>query len=391
MVDSEGVTQQRWRAGTAVATAAMTASMLVLYALSALAPLFTADLGLDRAAVGLLVTATFAVAAAVSLIAGRIVDQSGPRRSLLALGVIVTVALAGASFARDYASLLAALAVAGVAQALANPATNLQIGRTVPAGHRGTAIGVKQAGVQLAAFGAGLVLPVLGAAVGWQAALRWSMVLPVALVVAVWWVVPGQPAAGGGSWWRWPRPSPWLSRLMVYSLLLGTALATVNTYLPLYAAQSLGLGPGAAGAVLAAFGVSGLVARVGWARVADRLAEVTVALRWLSLAAAGFVVLVCLAAPLWSPLVWLGAIGIGGSATAANAVSMLAVVRRAGPTGHASALVSLGFFAGFVVGPAGFGLLADAAGYGWAWSVVAAVFVASALTALLVRDRATVS
>lgn len=385
------MTDRRWWAGTAVATAAMAASMLVLYATSALAPLLAADLGLDRAAVGLLVTATFAVAAVSSLIAGQLVDRVGPRRALLALGMVVTVSLATASFAGDYTMLLVALMAAGLAQALANPATNLQIAGTVPPTRRGTAIGVKQAGVQLAAFASGLVLPVLGAAAGWQVALRWSLILPVLLVVAVWWVVPAAESGQGGPWWRWSRPSGWLARLMLYSLLLGTGLAAVNTYLPLYAAQSLGLGAGAAGAVLAAFGVSGLVARVGWARVADRLPDVTVALRWLSLAAAGFVVLVALAAPVWSPLVWLGAVGIGGSATAANGVSMLAVVRRGGATGHASALVSLGFFAGFVAGPAGFGLLADTAGYGWAWATVAAVFLASAVTAVIVRDRAAVA
>lgn len=384
------MTDRRWWAGTAVATAAMAASMLVLYAVSALAPLLAADLGLDRAAVGLLVTATFGVAAVTSLIAGRLVDRVGPRHALLALGSIVTVSLAAASFAGDYPVLLLALMVAGLAQALANPATNVQIAGTVPPARRGTAIGVKQAGVQLAAFAAGLVLPVLGAVAGWQVALRWSLVLPVLLLVAVWWVVPATAPGPGGSWWRWSWPSGWLARLMVYSLLLGTGLAAVNTYLPLYAAQSLGLGAGAAGAVLAAFGVSGLVARVGWARVADRLPDVTVALRWLSLAAAGFVVLVALAGPVWSPLVWLGAVGIGGSATAANGVSMLAVVRRGGATGHASALVSLGFFTGFVVGPAGFGLLADTAGYGWAWATVAVVFLGSALTALVVRDRTAV-
>ncbi|OJF09751.1 hypothetical protein BG844_35860 [Couchioplanes caeruleus subsp. caeruleus] len=366
----------------------MAASMLVLYATSALAPLFADDLRLDRAAVGLLITTTFAVAAAVSLVAGRVVDLAGPRRSLLVLAAAVAVALVAASFAPGYAWLLAALAVAGMAQALANPATNVLVAAVVPGPHRGTAIGIKQSGVQLAAFAAGVVLPVLGAAVGWQAALRWSAVVPLGLLITVMWLVPrDKRPAGGGSWWRWSRPSPWLARLMGYSLLLGTGLAAVNTYLPLYAAQGLSLGAGAAGAVLAVFGVSGLVARIGWARVADGMADVTAALRWLSLAAAGFAVLVCLAAPVWTPLIWLGTVGVGGSATAANAVSMLAVVRRGGATGHASGLVSLGFFTGFVLGPTLFGLLADAGGYGPAWLAVAAVFLASAGVALRVSDR----
>jgi hypothetical protein len=53
---------------------------------------------------------------------------------------------------------------------------------------------------------------------------------------------------------------------------------------------------------------------------------------------------------------------LGATATGTNAVSMLAVVRQGRATGRASALVSLGFFAGFVIGPTGIGVLAEHAG-----------------------------
>jgi MFS family permease len=71
------------------------------------------------------------------------------------------------------------------------------------------------------------------------------------------------------------------------------------------------------------------------------------------------------------------------AATGANAVSMLAVVRRGGPTGHASALVALGFFGGFVVGPTGAGLIADRAGWTATWLAVAVAFVGAAATGTL--------
>ena len=67
----------------------------------------------------------------------------------------------------------------------------------------------------------------------------------------------------------------------------------------------------------------------------------------------------------------------------------LAVVRRGG-TGYASAMVSIGIFMGFVVGPAGFGLIADAAGYALAWSVVALGAVTSAGLLVLLRRQVTV-
>ena len=387
---NDGAVGRRWGVETSVATAAMAASMWSLYAVSTLAPFLVADLGLSRAGVGGLVTATFAVAAIASLVAGQAVDVVGARRGLLTLAFAVMIALLSASVAGSYGWLVAAIAIAGVGQALANPATNVLLAAGVPASRRAVAVGVKQSGVQVAGFVAGLALPLLAGTVGWRSGLRWSAVLPAALLVAVWWLVPrdGRSASTAGSWWRWSRPSRWLARLMAYSLLLGTGLSAVSTYLPLYAVQALGMGEWAAGVALAAFGASGLVARVLWARWADRLSEPTTALVWLSAVAVGCVALVWLAAPVWSGLVWIGAVGVGGSAGAANAVSMLAVVRRGGATGHRSGLVSLGFFSGFVVGPSAFGLAADHIGYGASWSMVGSVFGASALMAVGARATA---
>ncbi|GIH03494.1 hypothetical protein Rhe02_15610 [Rhizocola hellebori] len=366
-----------------VATGGMAASMLPLYTISALGPYLVADLGLSRAALGAMVTAAFAVAAIASVIVGRAVDALGARTGLALLFAVVSAALLTASFAPKYVWLLSAIAVAGIAQALANPATNVLIAKQVDQSQRASAIGIKQSGVQLAAFACGVAMPALATAWGWRAGLRFAVLLPVVmLIVLVLWVPPTTASDPSGAWRRWSAPSHWLRWLMGYSLLLGTALAAVNTYLPLYATQRLAMATTAAGAVLAAFGVSGLVARLWWTRIADHQAKVTAVLSYLSAGAAGCTLLVWIAAWTWPAVIWLGAVGIGATATAGNAVSMLAVVRRGEAAGHASAMVSLGFFTGFVLGPASFGALADALDYGPAWIAVAVLFGLSALVSI---------
>ncbi|GAA4727979.1 hypothetical protein Prum_003020 [Phytohabitans rumicis] len=363
----------------------MAVSALVQYGVAALAPFLVADMGLSRAAVGGLVTAAFAVAAGGSVVAGHLVDLLGARIGLVLLCLAVATGLLGAAAAGTYVVLAVAVAVAGLGQALANPATNVLVAGATPSDRRGAAIGVKQAGVQVAAFGTGLVLPVVAAAGGWRAALGWTATLPAVLLVVVWRLVPARGPGRGAGRRRWSAPSRWLRWLVAYSLLLGAGLSAVTTYLSLYAVQRLGLAEWTGGMVLAALGVTGLVSRVLWGRWADRLADLTVALAWLPAAAVGAASLLWASGPVWSGLVWLGAVGVGGSATAANAISMLAVVRRGGPTGHASGLVSVGFFGGFVVGPALFGVVADRSGYGWAWLVVAVCFAGAALTSLRIR------
>ncbi|WBB98909.1 MULTISPECIES: MFS transporter [unclassified Solwaraspora] len=366
----------------------MAVSMLPLYAVSALGPYLAEDLGVSRAAVGVPVTVAFAVAAVVSLSAGRLVDAVGPRRGLLWLATVVAAALLAGSVTGSYPVLVAVVAVAGLGMALANPATNVLVATVVPAPRRGTAVGVKQSGVQLAAVICGLALPSVAAASGWRTALGLAGLLAVGLFAVVWWQVPRPPRRDtpAGPWWQWSRPPAEVAGLMGYSLLLGTGLSAVNTYLPLYGVQQLQLAGWSAGALLAVFGAAGVFGRLWWTRWADRLPVVTSALPLLSAAAAVSAALVLLAGQ-WTPLVWLGAIGVGMTATGANAVSMLAVVRRKAPAGHASALVSTGFFSGFVVGPTGFGLLADNGGYPLAWGAVAVVFAVAALAGLRLRSR----
>lgn len=368
------------RGFVAVLTSAMAASMLLLFVLGALAPVIVPDLGLSRAQLGGVVTTAYAVACGCSLRAGHLVDITGARRALLVLLVIATAGLLLVAASPAYPWLLAAAALTGIAQALANPATNKLIAEHIQPDRRGLVIGVKQSGVQLGSLLAGALLPYAATMIGWRDAVRLTTLIPLAALVAARTSVPAQTRT------TWPpsraAPGPvveWVRALMVYSLLVGGAIAAVATYLPLYAHQALGVPTVAAGGLLVAFAISGLVSRVAWTHWVNKVTNPARALAGLAGGAAVFALAASQAGTAGSWLLWVAAVGLGLTASAANAVSMLVVVQRSVPAraGHQSALVSLGFFAGFVVSPPLFGALSDAAGYPAAWLLVAAELAAA--------------
>ncbi|WP_158711040.1 MFS transporter [Streptomyces albus] len=364
----------------ALLTGGMGLSMFVLYAIGALGPFLTEDLRISGSQLGLLTAVTFGSATVLSLYAGQVTELLGGRRALTLLLVLVAAGFALLAATRTYGFLLGALVLGGAAQSLANPSTNKLIAAHVPPGRRAFAVGVKQSGVPLAAFTAGLALPTLAGALSWRAAL--AVVVPVALVAAAAAAMlprdTVRPTAFRLAFPAAPnRPTRWLTAV---SLCIGCCLAALNTYLPLYAHQRLSMGERSSGALIAAIGVSGIASRLLWSRLSDRL-DVPRSLLILTVAAVVSAALIPAAtAGAW--LVWLGAVGLGCSAAAANAVSMVAVTKGSGfgTTGHASAMVSMGFFAGFVAGPLAFGLLVDATGgFTAGWALVTALFAVAGL------------
>ncbi|GHB85058.1 hypothetical protein GCM10010347_65020 [Streptomyces cirratus] len=357
--------------------------MLQLFLMGALGPRLVADMGISPAVLGLTTTIGFGTAAVLSPVGGRIVDRIGSRRSLVLLLLVSTAALALIAAAPGIAVLLGAVALGGVPQALANPATNKAVLAAVPPARRGAVTGLKQSGVQWGAFVAGLPLAALAAGAGWRVAV-WTA--SGAALLAALWAVRSLPADAPSS--APPPRASWVPRgmvawLVVFSLFLGAGIASVNTYLSLYGVQRLGMDPTVAGALVAVLGVTGIVGRVGWSKAAvPGRAEWLPG--WLAWGALGAAVLLA-AAQSAGPLVWLGAVAVGVFAVSGNAVSMVLVMQRAKPgrAGRDSSLVAAGFFAGFAIGPPLFGLFAEHGRYGAGWLLVAAEFAVGGAVAFL--------
>jgi len=354
------------------------------YAFGVLAPDFRATFGLSRFELGLLTTAFFLVGGTLSLVAGPATDRLGARRVMFVALVASAAALAGMALAPAYAVLLAMAALAGVALAAGNPVTNKLVAVHIAPGERGLIMGGKQSGVQVGAFAAGALLAPLAVAVGWRAALAGSALLPLGAILLALAVIPADrrqvrdapPTEAPGPL---PRGVFWLT---AYAFLMGSGVATINAYLPLYLVERAGASLELAGTVAATIGLVGIGSRIAWGWASERLRQYSLALLMLGALAVVAVLLVAAVEVVGLWLAWPAAALFGASAVTWNAVGNLAVITSSGAAraGRATGILTFGFYIGFVGSPVLFGLLVDrGVAYGLAWLGVAGVFSATVL------------
>ncbi len=359
----------------------MGAATLPMSAIGVLATFIVDDVGITRATLGWIVATNVILAAALSPLAGRVTDHVGGRKAAALVFGASAVAFVTFGTAPALWVMFAASAIAAIAQATGNPATNLLIRTHLPDGKRGIATGIKQSGVQAAATGAGLILPTIAIAVGWGPAMALVALLPIVGVALVLWIVPPSPPrvrTGGVGRVRLPTSVRWLAG---YALVFGFAGA-VAFYVPLYVEESIGLDPRIGGLAAAVIGATAFLSRITWARVAERRHRYLQPLFIMALGGIGAATL--MAAGTTTPLlIWPGAIAIGSTSSAWNSVAMLAVINKTGAaTGRSSGFVLLGFLIGLGIGPPVYGWTIDATdSYTTMWMMSLA---ASAISAAII-------
>lgn len=360
-----------------VLTAAMGVASFPIFALAALGPLVVAELDISRTRFGAVSTTMFATAIVGSLLIGRAVDRVGARRVMVALFLASSTAVGLVASAGSFSRLLVAGLVVGVAQASANPATNSVVSHHVRIEHRGTLMGVKQAGVPLSQFLAGGVLAPLAVIIGWRAAVLLGLLLILPALLATLAVLPGGTPASTPEV-RVPRMGVpgGLGWLFACTFLLATALQSVNVYLPLYAFEVVGMSASAAGVLVGVVGAVGMVARILLGRVAGASTRPVRIVAMIGVVATFAAMSITASAAGSHLLLWLGAITFGASVFGFNVVGMTLIIRSvdAASAGRASGGLSTVMFTGFALGPIGFGSLVDVTGsYTIAWALVACV------------------
>jgi len=375
----------------------MAAPSFISFSIGALGPVLRADLSIESAQIGLIVTLCLGSGALFSPILGPRAGMFGSRRGLIVLFSYVAVGYLAMALSTTFQVLAAVVVLAGISTSLSNPLTNYVITDVTQPGQRGVILGIKQSGVQLSLFLAGAILPSVALLTSWRVAIAVATCIPLVGIATTMYSVPG---TGRGVRGSRPRPvsvrtvvgqHPFVVWFGLYALFMGTSISAAGAYLPLYAYDELGFGVRLAGFAGSVVGLAGVPARLVWGRAVEHRREFLV--KDMLVVSTGSVLsaaAVFLAAALGPVLLWVGAVGLGALASGWQVIAMMAAIRDL-PEDHTSAgtgVIQTGFLLGLLAGPLIFGAAHSRFGdYRSGWLAVGAGFACAGVVVSLWRPR----
>ncbi|MBN3499703.1 MFS transporter [Arthrobacter pascens] len=362
---------------------AMAAGLILVYLLGVLAPHLDAELGMNRVQLGSLSTAFYLTAAVLSAVTHLIVRRAGPAKALVFLFLSSGTGCLLVSASTSVLLLLVACCVGGIAAALSNPATNEFLTGMKPP--LAILVGAKQSGVQVGALAVGMVVGPLAGIFGWRvsAAVCGAGCYLLAIVAA--FTLRSRVSttldAGIGN----PKPGRAHWATLGYAGLMGGGLSTVNTYLPLFSFEQLGFPPAVAGMAVGVVGVGGMIARIAWSAVAERLGmkRMNLLLCGQAALAAASAGLLVMSVPWGSSLLWVAALILGLSAAAWNSLVYLFVILAGKDVGRISGQIQSAFYFGLMATPIAFGAVVDTTGsYELGWLGTGILFLIGSVVAV---------
>jgi MFS family permease len=379
----------------ATVTAVQALATFAVLALPTLATRASATFGIGAEAVGYQISIVYVAGAALSSIAGLLVRRWGAALTSIAALALTGLGLIAMASGQLVLTILASAAF-GCGYALTNPAASHLLFRFAPRHRQNLVFALKQTGVPLGGMVAALLLPTLADRFGWQAAVVLGAGLLVVAILPLAAMRPrldddrdatyrakGGMLAGVLLVARHPR----LRALAVMGLTYASFQFCLFTFLITMLAQDFGWSLVAAGQMATGMQVGGVVGRIAWSVLADRVGRGLDLLILIGLASAAFALTVAAATTAWP--VWLLAIvlfGFGFCLVGWNGLWMAEIARSCHPqeVGLATGGVLVFTFGGIVFGPAAFATLYRVLGsypftYG-AFSVVALIGVAALLS-----------
>ena len=360
--------------GIQVYTALATAATAVL------APEIARDLGLPPALIGVFVGMVYVGAATGSLASGDFIARHGAIRVsqvcvlLCAAGLILLPPVTHAGGPGLVLVLLAPVII-GLGYGPITPASSHVLVRTAPPARLALTFSIKQTGVPAGVALAGAALPGFALAFGWRATFIVVAAFGIVIAIAAQSTrarldADRSPAArvsvsGVLAPLRVVFRQRDLAELALTGLVYASMQMCLLSFLVVYLTVEMGYSLVAAGLALTVASIAGVAGRIVWGAIADRFVRPKVLLGGIGVGtgACGFLAAGFSAA--W-PMVAVLAVcaAFGATAIGWNGVQ-LAQIARLAPAGRAGAVTgATGFitFAGVVLGPPTFALLAGVTG-----------------------------
>jgi MFS family permease len=370
-----------------LALACQASISIVQWGLGVIAPDLQQRYDLSAASLGALVNATAFGNAVALMVAGVIVDRSGPRKPLLYAGSACGLLLIAGSLLTNPVGLGIALFASGVAGALVAVGATVSVFHGFPPERRGFALGMRQMSVALGGLMAAAILPLAVHVGGVRLALLLSGVLTAVTAVIFALDTPRGPLVPPEAARRVVAPfavlrEPGMGTLLVVAVCYIMALDAVLTF-AVPALRDGGASRGEGSVLFAFVSISAMVARIAWGHLADagggrrRVAT----LRDVGVLACAAAVLTWAVWPEGTAVRIAALVFLSFGALGFNGVLYLIAGEIAGAAraGQAVALMSTALFGGGALGAVPLGALADHEGYRSLWLAAA---VASALGVL---------
>lgn len=374
---------------------------LAATAMAVLAPEIAPSFDLAPKWIGVFVGLVYAGAMTASLACGGFLQRYGAIRVsqacvlLCALGVAI-IALAPGN---GYLLLVLAPLLIGIGYGPITPASSQLLVRTSPPERMALVFSIKQTGVPAGVALAGATLPGPALHFGWRSVLIATALAGIAVALLAQPIRaaldddrhPGARLSmrGVAAPLRTVFDSPRLRTLALLSFAYAATQVCLTSFLVVFLTDTLKWSLVVAGVALTAATLGGVVGRIGWGLIADRRFGPTRVLAAIGAIAGVCGIVAALAQPDWprAPLFALAAL-FGMTAMGWNGVQLAEVARQAsaGTAGAVTGASGFVTFAGVVVGPPTFALLAGVTGsYRIGFAVFALVSLASA--ALFIRHQ----